>query len=84
MAKISINIATGTIQQEEIIVGIDLGTTNSALPPLGSIIQKARQSLLFNAEYDYASKYFVQVSLRRDGSSLFGSFPSVIVVGDIS
>ena len=29
MAKISINIATGSIQQEEIIVGIYLGTTNS-------------------------------------------------------
>lgn len=29
MAKISINIATGSLQKEEIIVGIDLGTTNS-------------------------------------------------------
>jgi molecular chaperone HscA len=29
MAKISINIATGSLQQEEVIVGIDLGTTNS-------------------------------------------------------
>jgi len=29
MAKISINIATGSIQKEELIVGIDLGTTNS-------------------------------------------------------
>ena len=29
MAKIGINIATGSLQQEEIIVGIDLGTTNS-------------------------------------------------------
>jgi molecular chaperone HscA len=29
MAKIPINIATGTLQKEEIIVGIDLGTTNS-------------------------------------------------------
>lgn len=29
MAKISINLATGAFQQEEIIVGIDLGTTNS-------------------------------------------------------
>jgi molecular chaperone HscA len=29
MAKIGINIATGTLQREEIIVGIDLGTTNS-------------------------------------------------------
>jgi molecular chaperone HscA len=29
MAKIAINIATGTLQKEEIIVGIDLGTTHS-------------------------------------------------------
>ena len=29
MAKIGINIATASLQQEEIIVGIDLGTTNS-------------------------------------------------------
>ncbi|HSC52219.1 MAG TPA: Fe-S protein assembly chaperone HscA [Phnomibacter sp.] len=29
MAKIGINIATGSLQQEEMIVGIDLGTTNS-------------------------------------------------------
>jgi molecular chaperone HscA len=29
MAKISINLATGTLQKAEIIVGIDLGTTNS-------------------------------------------------------
>lgn len=29
MAKIGINIATGSIQQSELIVGIDLGTTNS-------------------------------------------------------
>lgn len=29
MAKIGINISTGSLQQQEIIVGIDLGTTNS-------------------------------------------------------
>ncbi len=29
MSKIAINIATGTLQQAEMIVGIDLGTTNS-------------------------------------------------------
>ena len=29
MAKIAINIATGSLQQNEIIAGIDLGTTNS-------------------------------------------------------
>jgi molecular chaperone HscA len=29
MGKIAINIATGSLQKEEVIVGIDLGTTNS-------------------------------------------------------
>lgn len=29
MAKIAINIATGSLQKEDIIIGIDLGTTNS-------------------------------------------------------
>ena len=29
MASVAINLATGGLQQEEIIVGIDLGTTNS-------------------------------------------------------
>lgn len=31
MAKIGINLNTGSLQQEEIIVGIDLGTTNSLI-----------------------------------------------------
>ncbi|MEO6538214.1 MAG: Hsp70 family protein, partial [Ferruginibacter sp.] len=31
MPKISINIATGSLQKDEIIVGIDLGTTNSLI-----------------------------------------------------
>ena len=29
MAKIAINLSTGSLQKEEMIVGIDLGTTNS-------------------------------------------------------
>ncbi|QJD97973.1 Fe-S protein assembly chaperone HscA [Mucilaginibacter robiniae] len=29
MAKVSINLATGSLQKDEVIVGIDLGTTNS-------------------------------------------------------
>lgn len=31
MGKVAINLVTGSIQQEEIIVGIDLGTTNSLI-----------------------------------------------------
>ncbi len=31
MSKIGINLVTGGLQQQEIIVGIDLGTTNSLI-----------------------------------------------------
>ncbi len=31
MAQVSINIATGSLQKEELIIGIDLGTTNSLI-----------------------------------------------------
>src|ERR1700761_3466705 len=31
MGKVAINIATGSLQKEETIVGIDLGTTNSLI-----------------------------------------------------
>ena len=41
MAKIPINIATGSLQQEEIIVGIDLGTTNSLVAIIHPETKKA-------------------------------------------
>ena len=41
MGKIAINIATGTLQQEEIIVGIDLGTTNSLIAVIHPDTKKA-------------------------------------------
>ncbi len=36
MAKVGINIATGSLQKEELIVGIDLGTTNSLVAFINS------------------------------------------------
>jgi Fe-S protein assembly chaperone HscA len=44
MAKVSINIATGSLQQEEVIVGIDLGTTNS----LVAFINQQKESIVIN------------------------------------
>jgi molecular chaperone HscA len=41
MAKIAINIATGSLQKEEIIVGIDLGTTNSLIAIIHPETRKA-------------------------------------------
>ncbi|SMC48471.1 TonB-dependent receptor [Pedobacter africanus] len=38
----------------------------------GGINEWAVQSLLFNSNYSYDSKYLAQVSLRRDGASNFG------------
>ncbi len=41
MAKVGINIATGTLQKDEIIVGIDLGTTNSLIAIIHPDTKKA-------------------------------------------
>jgi molecular chaperone HscA len=51
MAKIGINIATGSLQKEEIIVGIDLGTTNS----LVSIIHPDTKEPVALKEHNTAS-----------------------------
>jgi molecular chaperone HscA len=51
MAKISINIATGSLQQKEMIVGIDLGTTNS----LVAIIHPESKKPVVLKEHDGAA-----------------------------
>ena len=51
MAKIAINIATGSLQQKEMIVGIDLGTTNS----LVAIIHPETKKPVALKEHDSAS-----------------------------
>ncbi len=51
MAKIAINITTGSLQKEEIIVGIDLGTTNS----LVAIIHPETKKPVALKEHDSSS-----------------------------
>jgi molecular chaperone HscA len=51
MAKIGINIATGSLQKEEIIIGIDLGTTNS----LVSVIHPETKQPIALKEHNSAS-----------------------------
>lgn len=51
MAKIGINIATGSLQQAEMIVGIDLGTTNS----LVAIIHPESRQPVALKEYNTSS-----------------------------
>jgi molecular chaperone HscA len=51
MAKIGINLATGSLQKDEIIVGIDLGTTNS----LVAIIHPDTKQPVVLKEYNSSS-----------------------------
>src|SRR5829696_8742591 len=51
MAKIAINLATGSLQQQEMIVGIDLGTTNS----LVAIIHPESRQPMVLKEFDSSS-----------------------------
>ncbi|HMZ46205.1 MAG TPA: Hsp70 family protein, partial [Chitinophagaceae bacterium] len=51
MSKISINIATGSLQQAEIVVGIDLGTTNSLI----AVIHPESKQAVALKEHDSSS-----------------------------
>lgn len=64
MAKIAINIATGSLQQQEMIVGIDLGTTNSLI----AVIHPENRKPIVLSEWSPSGK-------EQDGNALV---PSVI------
>ena len=51
MAKIGINIATGSLQQNEMVVGIDLGTTNSLI----AIVHPDTKQAVILKEHDSSS-----------------------------
>lgn len=68
MAKISINLATGSLQKEEIIVGIDLGTTNS----LVAFINPDKKAVVIN---DTGKGLLVPsvVHFNKQGDTLVGN-----------
>lgn len=68
MAKISINIATGSLQQEEIIVGIDLGTTNSLI----AIIHPDTKKAVALKEHDSSSLVPSVVYFDETGNAVVG------------
>jgi molecular chaperone HscA len=69
MAKIGINIATGSLQQAEIIVGIDLGTTNS----LVAIIHPGEKKPIVLKEHDSSSLVPSVVHFSNSNQVLVGS-----------
>lgn len=68
MAKIAINIATGSLQQEEIIVGIDLGTTNS----LVAIIHPQTKKAVALKEHDSSSLVPSVIHFDQNASIVVG------------
>ncbi|WP_407499733.1 SusC/RagA family TonB-linked outer membrane protein [Elizabethkingia meningoseptica] len=61
------------------VYGVEPGTdifntgASSGQKPKGTKYERAYNALLFNAEYVYDKKYFVQGSLRSESSSAFGA-----------
>jgi molecular chaperone HscA len=68
MAKIAINIATGSLQKEEIIVGIDLGTTNSLI----AVIQSDTGLPVVLKEYDNSSLVPSVIYFDKAGNVIVG------------
>ena len=77
MATVSINLATGSVQKEEIIVGIDLGTTNSLVAfinPEGNpqVINDTGKGVLVPSV----------VHFQQDGSIIVGSDAKEFLITD--
>lgn len=68
MAKIAINVSTGSLQQEEMIVGIDLGTTNSLIAAIHP--QTGKPVVL--KESDGSALLPSIVHFRQDGTAVVG------------
>lgn len=76
MAKIGINIATGSLQQEEMIVGIDLGTTNS----LVAIVHPETRQAVALKEHDNSSIVPSVVHFDRSGNVTVGNHAKELLV----
>ncbi|ULQ54790.1 Fe-S protein assembly chaperone HscA [Flavihumibacter fluvii] len=78
MAKIGINIATGSLQQEEMIVGIDLGTTNS----LVAIIHPESKKPVALKEHNSSSLVPSIIHFGEDGAVSVGETARNYLVND--
>lgn len=78
MAKIGINIATGSLQQAEMIVGIDLGTTNS----LVAIIHPDTKLPMVLKEVDGAAMVPSIIHFEEGGTIKVGTMAKEMLVAD--
>jgi molecular chaperone HscA len=78
MAKIAINIATGSLQKEEIIVGIDLGTTNSLI----AIIHPETRKAIALKEHDSSSLVPSIIYFDKAGNIVVGNEAKDFLISD--
>lgn len=78
MAKISINIATGSLQKQEMIVGIDLGTTNS----LVAIIHPETNEPIALKEHNSSSLVPSVIHLSKNGDIAVGESAKQFLVSE--
>jgi molecular chaperone HscA len=78
MAKIAINIATGSLQQNEIIVGIDLGTTNS----LVAIIHPESKKPVALKEHNSSSLVPSIIHFAKNGMLIVGDEAKQYLISD--
>ena len=78
MAKIGINIATGSLQKEDIIVGIDLGTTNS----LVAIIHPETKKPTALKEHNTTSLVPSVIYFNQTGEAIVGEEAKSFLISD--
>lgn len=78
MSKIAINIATGSLQQNDMIVGIDLGTTNS----LVAIIHPESKNPVVLKEHDSSSLVPSVIHFEKNGTLVVGDEAKKFLVSD--
>lgn len=78
MGKIAINIATGSLQQNEMIVGIDLGTTNSLI----AIIHPENKEPVALKEHNSSSLVPSIVHFEKTGQVIVGEQAKQYLVSD--
>ncbi len=78
MGKVAINIATGSLQQEETIVGIDLGTTNSLI----AIVRQDTKMPLALREIDGLTLVPSIVHFDQDGNITVGNPAKALLVAE--
>jgi len=78
MAKIGINIATGSLQKDEMIVGIDLGTTNSLI----AIIHPETRKPVALKEHDGSSLVPSIIYFSPDGQVKVGEAAIPFLLSD--